>query len=570
MGNSPVLDRDAILQWIADDPDVNDAKELEELLALSDDGDEGATAELQDRFSGLLTFGTAGLRGALGAGPNRMNRAVVIRAAAGLAAFLKSELPDGFNVVVGYDARRGSNKFAIDTAAVIEAAGGHAYVFDKALPTPLTAFALRHLDADAAVMVTASHNPPEDNGYKVYLGGRVVTGGGQGAQIVAPYDTKILNEILAVPSVASVPRAKSGWEFLGDELVDAYVERVKKIVPEGARDLKIVLTPMHGVGGELGVRVLNECGFEDITVVPQQRDPDPLFPTVAFPNPEEPGALDLAMELAREVDADIILAYDPDADRASAALPNDSIASGWRQMSGDEVGTLLGEQKIREVLTDPDVDLETATVANSIVSSRLLGRVAESLGVNHTETLTGFKWISRVPGIVYGYEEALGYCVDPDYVRDKDGISAAAKLAALAARAKANGVDLQERSDELAIKFGLYATAPLTIRVEDLSLIAQGMENLRAAAPAEIAGSPVVESADLAQEGGALPPTDALVYFTARNDRVIVRPSGTEPKLKCYLEVVEPVTGHSVDAARVRATQRLNDIKADMSKALGI
>lgn len=567
----PVFDREAVQTWIEDDPNRKDAQELKDLLALADDGDEGAGAELADRFSGMLTFGTAGLRGHLGAGPNRMNEAVVIRAAAGLTNFLAQELPDGFTVVIGYDARHGSRQFALDTAAVVEAGGGHALVFDHALPTPLTAFALRNLGADAAVMVTASHNPPEDNGYKVYLGGRVVSDAGQGAQIVPPYDAKILAQIEAVPSVASVPRAESGWEFIGPEMVNKYIERITEIVPEGPRDLKIVLTSMHGVGGETAMRALDRCGFKDVTVVKEQHDPDPDFPTVAFPNPEEPGALDLSYRTAKEIGADIILANDPDADRSSAAVPDPSQPSGWRQLTGDEVGSLLGEQKAREVAASlPADELSGAVLANSIVSSRLLGKIAEDIGVSHVNTLTGFKWISRVPGIVFGYEEALGYCVDPDYVRDKDGISAGSKLAAMAAELKSRGLTLDDKLDEFAEKFGLHATAPLTIRVEDLSLIAKGMANLREDGLKEIAGSTVIKTVDLAEGSADLPPTDGLLYITERDDRVVVRPSGTEPKLKCYIEVVEPVEEGTVAAARVRAGHRLDDIKASMRKAMGI
>ena len=570
MSTTP-FNRAAVETWIDDDPNMADAGELRGLLALSDDGDKGATAELADRFSGMLTFGTAGLRGHLGAGPNRMNRAVVIRAAAGLTNFLHSQLPDGFTVVVGYDARYGSHQFALDTAAVVEAGGGHALVFGTALPTPVTAFALRHLNADAAVMVTASHNPPEDNGYKVYLGGKVVTGAGQGTQIVPPFDAQILEQIEAVPSVASVPRAESGWEIIGDEIVDKYIERITQIVPDGPRDLKIVLTSMHGVGGETAMKALDRCGFKNVTVVAEQHEPDPDFPTVAFPNPEEPGALDLAFKTAREIGADIILANDPDADRSSAAIPDESSPSGWRQLTGDEVGSLLGRQKALEVAasTDPG-ELTSKMLANSIVSSRLLGKVAADLGLGHANTLTGFKWISRVPGIVFGYEEALGYCVDPDYVRDKDGISAGSKLAALAASLKAGDSNLGELLDELAQKFGLHATSPLTIRVDDLSLIAKGMANLRAGGLTEIAGSPVVTAVDLAKGSEDLPPTDGLLYITENDDRVVVRPSGTEPKLKCYIEVIEPVADGAVAAARVRAAQRLDAIKLAMQPAIGI
>ncbi len=565
----PTFDREFVEAWIADDPEVNDSRELEGLLKLSNDGDDGATAELNDRFSGMLTFGTAGLRGQLGAGPNRMNRAVVIRAAAGLTAFLRNNLPDGFTVVVGYDARRGSKEFARDTAAVVEAGGGHAVLFDHALPTPLTAFALRQLNADAAVMVTASHNPPQDNGYKVYLGGKAVSDAGQGAQIVAPYDAQILEQIVAVESVASVPRAESGWEYIGDKMLDDYVKRVTEVVPDGPRDLKIVLTSMHGVGGDPALKVLNACGFNDVTVVAEQHEPDPDFPTVSFPNPEEPGALDLAIALAQKIDADIILANDPDADRSSAAIPDPNSDTGWRQLTGDEVGSLLGLMAANEHAATPDGGKD-AVLANSIVSSRLLGKIAKARGLQHRNTLTGFKWISRVPGLVFGYEEAIGYCIDPQYVRDKDGVSAGAKLASYAADLKSKGRSLQDALDDLAKEFGLHATGPLTIRVEDLSLIATGMKNLRRDGIAEIAGAAVVKAVDLAEGSDELPPTDGLLYVTERDDRIVVRPSGTEPKLKCYIEVIEPIHEGSVAAARIRAADRLDEIRADMRTAMGI
>ncbi len=571
MAIEATFDRTFVKEWIKDDPNVEDAKELQKLLTLSDDGDEGATEELNNRFQGMLTFGTAGLRGKLGAGPNRMNRAVVIRAAAGLTAFLKEKLPGGFTVVVGYDARHGSKEFARDTAAVVVAGGGDALLFDKALPTPVTAYALKLRNADAAVMVTASHNPPEDNGYKVYLGGKAVTDAGQGAQIVAPYDAEILEKIVAVKSVRSVPRVKSGWVSIGKNILDLYVHRVKEIVPDGPRDLKIVLTSMHGVGGETALAALEAAGFTEVTVVKEQHDPDPDFPTVAFPNPEEPGALDLSFKTAARVDADIILANDPDADRSSAAIPDPASPSGWRQLTGDEVGSLLGLQKAREVAAStPAAELKDKVLANSIVSSRLLSRIAEDTGLTHQNTLTGFKWISRVPGLVFGYEEALGYCVDPDYVRDKDGISAGTKLAALAADLKAQGRTLQDELDGLSRKFGVHATAPLTIRVQDLSLIAQGMQNLRSHGLAEIAGSKVTSAADLADGYQGLPPTDGMLYLTERDDRVVVRPSGTEPKLKCYIEVIEPVQDDDVPAARARAADRLEAIKASMATAIGI
>ena len=566
-------DVEAVRAWIADDPDARTREEVQVLLDAAQGGDEAAIEELSDRFSGVLEFGTAGLRGHLGGGPNRMNRSVVITAAAGLMAVLKDHVGEGFTVVIGYDARYGSHQFALDTAAVAVAVGGTAYVLPSALPTPVTAFALRHLNCDAAVMVTASHNPPEDNGYKVYLGGRVVTDAGQGTQIVPPFDAEIFAAIQAVPSVSSVPMAESGWEVLGPEILEAYVERAVSLVPRGPKGLRIVLTSMHGVGGASALEALHRAGFSDVHVVVEQQDPDPDFPTVAFPNPEEPGALDLAMELARKVNAHIILANDPDADRCSAAIPDPSVEGGWRQLTGDEVGALLGLQAAREHEGEGSgtgVNAQGAVLANSIVSCRLLAKIAEAHSVGHRNTLTGFKWISRVEGLVFGYEEALGYCVDPGFVRDKDGISACLKIAALAwERVEAEG-DLRDVLDNLARQYGLHATSPLTIRVEDLSLITTGMANLRAGGVESLAGSPVVDNIDLSAGSPELPPTDGLLFRTEADDRVVARPSGTEPKLKCSCEVIIPVENGDVAAARVMAAERLEAVKADMRTALGI
>ncbi|EEH63733.1 phosphoglucomutase/phosphomannomutase, alpha/beta/alpha domain II [Gleimia coleocanis DSM 15436] len=561
-----MLNFDEIEAWIADDPDTATQAEIRDLVTAAQVGDEVASADLADRFNGTLTFGTAGLRGQLGGGPNRMNRAVVIRAAAGLVAYLKETVGPDFHLVVGHDARYGSKQFAQDTAAIAVAAGGRASLFDRALPTPVTAFALRHLNADAAVVVTASHNPPQDNGYKVYLGGRAVTDSGQGAQIVPPADKDIFTAIKAVPSVASVEMAESGWETLSDEIVEAYLSRVTSLIPAGEKNLRIVLTSMHGVGGETCLAALNRAGFNDVHLVAEQHDPNPDFPTVTFPNPEEPGALDLSFALAQKVDADIILANDPDADRCSAAIRDPKSANGWRQLSGDEVGSLLGEQAASKYAGD-----SAALLANSIVSSQLLEQIAKHHGVSYKATLTGFKWISRVDGLVFGYEEALGYCVDPGFVRDKDGISACLQLATMAADRKADGSNLQDALDDLARRHGLYATAPLSIRVSDLSLIQQGMANLRKGELTELAGSPLASVVDLSEGSAELPPTDGLIFRTERGDRVVARPSGTEPKLKCYLEtIVEVPEGACMCGIREEATKRLEQMKLDMRAALGI
>lgn len=553
-------DFDTIQAWIDDDPDPATAAEVAALLAQAKGGSEAAAADLADRFSGTLEFGTAGLRGVMGGGPNRMNRAVVIRAAAGLTAWLKDRLGT-FTVVIGCDARHGSAQFARDTAAVVTAAGGRALLLPAAQPTPVLAFAVRHLGADAGVMVTASHNPPQDNGYKVYLGGSAVGQDARGVQIVPPYDTQIAAKIAEVGAVAEVPLAESGWEQLGDEIRQAYLERVISLVPFGrATKLRIVLTSMHGVGDSTMRAALEGAGFADVHVVREQAEPDPDFPTVAFPNPEEPGALDLALALARKVRADLVIANDPDADRCAAAIPT---PEGWVALTGDQVGWLLGEQAASVAAMSGK-----GVLACSIVSSRMLASIAESHGLQHRYTLTGFKWISRVPGLVFGYEEALGYCVDPEYVRDKDGISAGVRLAFLAAQLDDQNESIPALLDRLERRHGAHATSPLTIRVTDLSRISDVMAALRFAPPAALAGSPVVEFADLDEGWKDLPPTDGLYFLTAGGDRVVVRPSGTEPKLKCYLESIVPVGGGDLRAARAAAKVRVEAVKADLASII--
>lgn len=573
--DDPKADLDsAVTAWIAEDPDEATRSELSGLLTAHTGGDTEATAALTDAFSGTLQFGTAGLRGRLGGGPNRMNRAVVIRAAAGLSAYLRDLVGEGFRVVVGYDARHGSTVFAHDTARVVTGAGGRALLFDEACPTPVVAFALRRLRADAAVMVTASHNPRQDNGYKVYLGGRAETGPGQGAQIVAPHDVEIAGRIADVGPLSGVPMPEAGWETLGSEIVEAYTERAHQAARiHAAAPLRIVLTAMHGVGGRICREVLTRVGFEDVVVVPEQFAPDPDFPTLSLPNPEEPGTMNLALELAREVEADLVIANDPDADRCSAAVPDEHARGGWRQLSGDEVGALLGQQAA-ELASFTG----TGVLANSIVSSRLLRRIAQAHGLAHRNSLTGFKWISRVPRLVFGYEEAMGYCVDPAAVRDKDGISAAVRLAALASVLAQQGRSLTDLLDRLAREHGLHVTSPLTVRAEDPSFITTTMARLRAegGAPTSLAGSPVVDVFDLRDgasdgNGGRLPATDGLIFKTADGDRVVVRPSGTEPKLKFYCEVVVPVAvDDPVEVARWTADARLEAIKSDLRTLVGI
>ncbi|MGX4690197.1 phospho-sugar mutase [Streptomyces sp. JNUCC 63] len=540
--------------WLAEDPDPDTRGELARLI------DTGDVEELAARFAGTLQFGTAGLRGELGAGPMRMNRSVVVRAAAGLAAYLTKNGHTGGLVVIGYDARHKSEDFARDTAAVMTGAGLRAAVLPRPLPTPVLAFAIRHLGAVAGVEVTASHNPPRDNGYKVYLG--------DGSQIVPPADADIAAEIDAITTLTTVPRPDSGWDTLGEDVHDAYLARTDAVLSPGSpRTARTVYTAMHGVGKDTLLAAFARAGFPTPDLVPEQAEPDPDFPTVAFPNPEEPGAMDLAFAKARETNPDLIIANDPDADRCAVAVKD---GEDWRMLRGDEVGSLLAAH-----LVDRGA---TGTFAESIVSSSLLGRIAEKAGLPHEETLTGFKWIARVEGLRYGYEEALGYCVDPDGVRDKDGITAALLIAELASRLKqtasdggsAAGRTLLDLLDDLAVEHGLHATDQLSVRVQDLSLIADVMRRLREQPPTELAGLPITRSEDLTRGTGTLPPTDGLRY-TLDGARVVVRPSGTEPKLKCYLEVVVPVGTHAdLPTARAKAAGLLASIKRDLSTAAGI
>jgi phosphomannomutase len=535
--------------WMGDDPDEHTRAELRAVVESVEAG--GDPADLRDRFDGTLEFGTAGLRGALGAGSNRMNRVVVTRTAAGLAAYLKDTGVKHGSVVIGFDARHNSDVFARDTAEVVTGAGLKAYVLPRPLPTPLLAFAIRELGCAAGVMVTASHNPPEDNGYKVYLG--------DGSQIVPPADAEIATRIAAVGKLADVPRGDTGTT-VGEELVDRYLDTVAGLAVDGPRDLDIVYTPLHGVGGTTVARVLESAGFAEPAVVERQAEPDADFPTVSFPNPEEPGAMDLAMALAESRGADLVVANDPDADRCAAAVPG---PHGWRMLRGDEVGALLAHGLLSRG--------KRGTYATSIVSSSLLGKMATAAGQPYAETLTGFKWIGRVAGLAFGYEEALGYCVDPEHVRDKDGVSALLLLCELAAAAKAEGRGLTDLLDDIAVEHGLHATDQLSVRVTDLAEIAAAMERLRTTPPTELGGLRVERIDDLSEGSTDLPPTEGLRYRLSDGARVVVRPSGTEPKLKCYLEVVVPVNAEDgVDAARISAAGRLDALRDGIKTAAGI
>jgi len=541
--------------WLADDPDARMQSELSALIDDAASGDDDALAELADAFSGTLEFGTAGLRGKIGPGPNRMNVVVVARAAAGLAAYLNER--GGGAVVIGFDARTDSDLFANATAQILSGAGLSAMVLPEYLPTPVLAYAVRHLGCAAGVMVTASHNPPQDNGYKVYLG--------DGSQIVPPADAQISAHIEAVTRLGRVAELPHGddWVTLGDDVRDDYVRTIAALVDDAApRHVKVAYTAMHGVGGDVFLRVLEKAGFPEPVIVADQFSPDAGFPTVAFPNPEEPGAIDLAIATARIHGVDLVIAHDPDADRCAVAA---EAPDGWRMLTGDETGALLAwwiVERLRRTDEEP-----TGVFAQSLVSGSLLERIAASAGFAYEQTLTGFKWIARVPDLLYGYEEALGYCVAPDVVRDKDGISAGLLVVELAATLKAQGRTLFDVLDRLAREHGVYATSQVSVRVSDLERIAAVMSSLRSEPPAEVAGAAVMSVDDLEQPTDGLPPTDGLRFALADGSRIVVRPSGTEPKVKCYLQAVVPVDEDLI-AARAEAGRRLQAMSVDVGRWL--
>ncbi|MEW2007930.1 phospho-sugar mutase [Microbacterium sp. NPDC078814] len=526
--------------WLRQDPDPQTRDELAGIVTRAASGDEAALAELDDRFGSRLAFGTAGLRGALGAGSNRMNRVLVSQAAAGFAAYLRERAAGATpTVVIGYDGRRNSRVFAQDSAELFAGAGLRAILLPRLLPTPVLAFAVRHLGADAGVMVTASHNPPDDNGYKVYLGGADA-----GSQIVAPADAEIAAHIQRAANsgdVRALPRS-TAYETAGEDLVQAYVAATAAVAPApaGARRLRWVYTAMHGVGWETVARILDAAGYPRPIVVDEQLHPDATFRTVSFPNPEEPGAMDLAFARARRAKADFILANDPDADRLAVAIPDETSADGWRRLTGNEVGLLLGARAARAADGTPG-----ASLACSLVSSPGLGAIAAQHGLDFHETLTGFKWISRAPGIVFGFEEALGYLVNPETVRDKDGISAAVAVLGLAAEAQERGLTLADLVREVGDTYGHFASAQVSVRVADLSLIGTVMLSLRSLPPTQIAGRSIASAEDLLQSAPGQPSGDVLRYRLSDGSRVIVRPSGTEPKLKVYIDA----TGDSAEAA---------------------
>lgn len=549
------MDRAAALAWLAEDPDPATRAALTRLLATADAGDAASAAELADAFDGRLAFGTAGLRGALGPGPNRMNRTVVRQAAAGLAAYVRES--GGQAIAIGFDARHQSDAFARESAAVFAGAGLQALMLPRPLPTPVLAYAVRHLGCAAGVMVTASHNPASDNGYKVYLA--------DGSQIVPPADAAIsaqIERIAALP-LGLIPLADH-WQTLGEEVLQDYVAQAAALVPAGPRrHARVVHTPMHGVGGDVFARVLRAAGFPEPIVVAEQFEPDPDFPTVAFPNPEEPGAMDLALAAARQADADLVIAHDPDADRCAVGIRGEG-GHDWRVLTGDEVGSLLGW-----FLTQSRAADATGVLAQSIVSGTMLASIARAAGLDYAQTLTGFKWISRVPNLRFGYEEALGYCVDPAHVRDKDGITAGLLVVDLASRLLDQGRTLADALDDLDRAHGVHATAQVSRRLPSPALIGELMARLRTSPPGALAGIPVERIDDLELGVDGLPATDGIRLNLAQGCRVIVRPSGTEPKVKCYLQVIEPVLpGDDLVQARIAAQRRLDRLRVDVEALL--
>jgi phosphomannomutase len=562
--------RGAVEAWIANDPDQRDQEELRTLCDRANSGDDAAATELRDRFAGRLTFGTAGLRGPIGAGPNRMNRAVVRAATAAVAGWARdSGIGDPPAVVLGCDARHRSDEFADEAARVLAGAGIAVHLLPRPGPTPLLAFAVRHLAVQAGIMITASHNPATDNGYKLYSS--------DGAQIIPPVDARIEDRITLLGPLSAIPTASLDSPLItrhGDEVAEAYLDAIvpsnegEGPGPTEAMALRVVYTPMHGVAGDLMLRAMRRAGFPVPHVVAAQAKPDPDFPTVAFPNPEEPGALDLALADARAVGADLVVASDPDGDRLAVAVPiRETDSSGeWRQLTGDQVGALLGGYLLHAETGAPDS--RTPLVASTIVSSTLLSKIAAATGARYAEKLTGFKWVARAaddqPGTkyVFGYEEALGYLVG-QAVRDKDGTGAAIALLRMAAAARAADRDLNDEYDALEQAHGVHLTKQLSLRVPDPDAVMRG---IRSAPPREVGGFTVHKVTDYADGSTGLPPSDVLGY-SLDAARLVIRPSGTEPKIKAYLEVIEPVE-RGLATAREKAAARMAPLRTAVEALL--
>lgn len=505
-----------VTEWIKHDPDPKTANQLQQWL------DQSNLEKLTAAFNGFLQFGTAGLRGPIGPGPSCMNRAVVSRAAAGIAAFMKKHNLQ--SVVIGRDARHGSAEFAKDSAEILAGAGFKTYVLPRELPTPVLAFAVNKLKADVGIMVTASHNPAIDNGYKVYLGGVVSGVNYHGSQIISPIDSEI-SEFISKADLK--PNRITAYETVSESVITDYIKSVAAIC-QTPNQLKIVYTALHGVGAETFLKVFNSAGFSNLIVVKEQEKPDPDFPTTPFPNPEEAGAIDLAIEYAKREGADLVIANDPDADRCAIAINDPD--QGWRMLRGDEVGAILGKYLIERDR------INNGAYANSLVSSSLLSKMAKKAGIEFHETLTGFKWISKISNLTFGYEEALGYCVDAKSVNDKDGISVGLLIAQIAGELHDGGISLADYLNLIGDEYGFHKTDQISIRVTDLSIIQSLLNKVSANPPASLAGSALISAEDLSKSKSMATPGIRCYY----NDgiRIIIRPSGTEPKLKCYIEVV--------------------------------
>ena len=508
--------------WLNQDPDQETRAELEQLIAEAKAGKADAQAELANRFNGRLQFGTAGLRGRLQAGSMGMNRVLVAQAAGGLAEYLKGYDKEP-SIVIGYDGRKNSDVFARDTAEIMAGAGIKAYLLPRKLPTPVLAYAIQYFDTTAGVMVTASHNPPEDNGYKVYLG--KANGGGQ---IVSPADKEIaaLIDKVAAGNIADLPRSQN-FTVLSDEIVDAYIAKTASLAKEPACDINYVYTAMHGVGYEVLSKTLAKAGLPQPHVVAEQVWPDGTFPTVNFPNPEEKGALDLAIEVAKKHNAEFIIANDPDADRLAVALPD--AEGNWKPLHGNVIGCYLGWYLAKQYHAQG----KKGVLACSLVSSPALAEIAKKYGFDSEETLTGFKYIGKVNSLLFGFEEALGYLVDPDKVRDKDGISAAIVFLDLVRSLKKEGKTLADYAADFTKEFGAYVSGQISIRVSDLSEIGKLMSALRHNPPAEVGGFKVATFLDHTKTDRQ---SDILVFVLENGSRLIARPSGTEPKIKFYLD----------------------------------
>lgn len=533
--------------WVAEDPDPSTARELAELLALVDTGDSNATAELAERFSGHLTFGTAGLRGEIGPGPMRMNRVVVSHAAAGVGRFLSERQPSSGDiaVVIGYDARTLSDVFARDTAEILSGMGIRALLFDSHVPTPVLAFAVRHLNTDAGIMVTASHNPPADNGYKVYLGGA-----DRGSQIIPPADSDIHSHIVAsygAEAANALARSESLIDVVGHDVVDAYVRQTATLLTSSEANksaLRVCYTPLHGVGGDVFLSLLDYAGFPPPVVVASQAEPDPTFPTVSFPNPEEPGALDEAYASATANNCDLIISHDPDADRLAVAVPDDTSATGWAMVSGNDLGVLL----LADIAEQARLAGVKGSLACSLVSTPMIARIAAGNGLRFVSTPTGFKWISRPEDLLAGFEEAIGYLVNPGTVRDKDGISAGLALYDLATRLHARGMSLADRLAEIATTYGGWASDTISNRLDSVSQVSDLMARIRQV-PSALLGDTTMAVVDyLVNPPEGFPHTDLITAHDSAGGRVVIRPSGTEPKLKIYIDALAADSSSAQDA----------------------